>query len=264
MSGNDALAYLPTWRAIVAVDYDEGAPRIASYQVGDQTITKVAAGHHPVVRNTSVAFCDASGRLDVMDLERGVASVVADIGTNSCTPMAWSTDGRLAFIARTPTPMATPSSISLDIRGTDGNIKEIAVPEATLGVTALSWSADSTRIAMSVDHRQIIVKDAATGDTVYSFVGDLARYAPEKDELAILQYSTTDLDASISIYSGTSLKGRRDLGKIRRYGLDWIAGSDSVVVAMDTAVGVWQLRTGTFTSLAAGKKVFGNIRWIPP
>lgn len=263
VSGNDALAYLPTRRAIVAVDYAGATPRIVSYDVGGRRITKLVSGRRPAVGKTSIAFCDGSGALDLIDFATSETSVVANIGTNGCTPMAWSADGQLAFVLRAPIHTATSSPISLNILGTDRNIRQIPLPEATIGVGALSWSADSARIALSMDHRRIVVKDVATGETVSSYVGDRAQYAPDKSELAILEYSTTDTDASISIYSGSSLKGERGLGKIRRYGFDWIRGEDAVVIAMDTSVGVWQVGLDRFTSLPVDEKVFGNILWIP-
>lgn len=268
VSANSPLAYSSADHAILGVSIAGQTPQISSYRLGERTWTKIIDGRKPLLSNTNrLAFCDPDGRLTVMDLITGAATVVASLWSfSSCTPMAWSQDGRLAFVERTPLGSpGGPGPIALFIRNPDGAMKELPVPEAlSLGISAVSWSADGERIALSAPKRQIVVKDANTGETVSSFRGDLARYAPDQDKLAVLHHANLESDASIEVYAGSSLESQRKFGKIRRLGFDWVAGGNAIVVAMDDSIGFWRLRPDNLVTRSVGKKVFANILWIPP
>lgn len=270
VSANDTPTYSSGAGTLLAVRYAPGpsayAPglsEIMSYDLRAGTERKVMDGRRPSAYGDALAFCDQEGRLVVMDMRTRAISVVADLHRSSgCAPLAWSHDGRLAFVDFSPLGARPPAPTALFVRGRGGDIRELAIPEARFGAVTISWSSDDKYIAISADGRQIIVKDSATGVTSDILTGDWAAYAPSGSRLAVLQYRDLPETASITVYEGSIITGKRDLGYAGRLGMDWIS-SDAIALALSDSFAIWRLRDNEFVRHPLSGTLFANIRWIP-
>jgi hypothetical protein len=264
VAASDTPTYSLASNSVIATKYVDTSTEITSYSIGVASEQNLTEGRGPSVRGDKLAFCDLDGRLAVMDFNTRTTSVVAELRSfASCIPFAWSHDGRLAFIAHSPLGATAPAPVGLFIRDANGDLREMPVSEAEFGATAVSWSNDDSYIAVSADHRQIVVKASSTGATVFTLTGDRAQYAADAPELAVLQYSTSDTDAVVAIYDGSRQTRTRSLGRVRRLGFDWIAGGEALALTLDDSFGVWRLGDDALSKTQIDGKLFSNIRFVP-
>jgi len=261
---SDTPTYSPATNSVIATKYVGTSTEITSYDTGAASEKSLTEGRGPSVHGDKLAFCDLAGRLAVMDLTTMATSVVAELrALTSCIPFAWSHDGRLAFIARSPLGATAPAPVDLFIQDANGYLRDVPVSEAEFGATDVSWSDDDSYIAVSADHRQIVVKESTTGRTAFTLTGDRARYAADSHELAVLQYSTSDTDALLATYDGARRTRTLSLGRVRRPGFDWIAGGNAIALTLDDSFGVWRLDDDALSKTQLANELFSNVRFVP-
>lgn len=248
VSDNDYPSYSSTTNSVFTARYLGDSPEIASYSIGDTAEQFAANGHRPTAQGDSLAFCDSQG-LVVMDLRTRVTSVVVAGHYTGCVPLAWSPDGQLAFVETSPLDCRDPCATAVYIWDAIRPLREIPLSEAQFGASAVSWSSDGARIAISADHEQIVVKESSTGATAFILPGTLAKYAPDSSKLAVLKYNVSD--TMIGVYDGKNLMASRSLGPVGSPTFDWISGSDTLALTLNDSLATWGIHDGNLREVYA-------------
>jgi hypothetical protein len=250
---------------VVVYGRNASSPPIELVDTVSGKITDVGSGHGPALGpDDQLAYCDADGRLVVATI--GTTSepiVVADLRAfTSCVPLAWQSDGELAFAARSPfgTHGSQPP-LAMFIWHRGANLREFKLPADTKAANSLSWSQDASRLILISDNAAISI-DAVTGEAAVTQWSGRPELAP----VATAVVAVWSRGKGVEVYEDSQLRASYAVtGPI--VGFAWNAAGDRLAISTGTQLVLWSWRTDSTTTLrtaSSGELILPFLVWLAP
>jgi len=249
---------------VVMYGVDAGAPPIGLVDTSAGSVSNAGVGHGPVLGpGDELAYCDVAGKLVVSNLTaNGELTTVADLRSfTSCVPIAWSTDGELAFAARSPLGTRGPES-SLSIftwrRGANG-LREFKLPANLKSANQLSWSKDASTLVLLSDESLTSVDVSSGTISTTSWDGVPSPSMTSSSVVAvwvqgkgIAVYENGAIAASFPVTSAT-------------VGFAWDPSADRIAIATGNELVLWDWRANSsarLRSASADETILQPLVWI--
>jgi hypothetical protein len=216
--------------------------------------------------NGSHAYCVESGRQVLArsgSTDEGV--VVHDWQRErGCADMAWSGDGRLAFVDVDPSDATGDPRLALFVFDFEHGTTITPLSGHTGGAGPIGWSADSTSIAVTFGGVSSAILDANSGEVLTTFDAELALFSP-RDASMLLTLSRRAGVAELTVVrSGApvaSLELRDPDG-----GLAWSPMGDAVAIVDLFGVHQWNWEDDDLVTLYAADlpdEILGpSVLWL--
>jgi len=268
ISSNDFPSVTPAPGQLLVADYSLDPPRLLLVDASSPHVTEVGTGRGPRLSGNGLfAYCDARGRLVRSNVnDPHAVTIIYDLhAITSCPDIAWSNDGRLAFIAPRGSGPTSGNGLALYISYED-SVRPIDLPTNITGYAAISWSNDGRRVAVFADEVGIVYVDLEnSGINVVDLPLRTQQSAFSPKSVTLLAaVSSRNGQTSLDVYENAQLVEELPLDTPTQFdaAFAWSPDGESIAVSTPHQLKAWKWRTGE-ESLALSKDPATDQRILP-